>query len=67
MALRSAPLSHILFIGSVTGVEGVFYLYHTQWNLFQLLPVALAIGVLAVLSGSRALSEVQGRRLAGLR
>jgi oligosaccharyltransferase complex subunit delta (ribophorin II) len=47
--------------------EGLFFLYYTSWNLFQLLPAAAVAGVVAFLSGSRALGEVQGRRLAGLR
>jgi oligosaccharyltransferase complex subunit delta (ribophorin II) len=35
--------------------------------LFQTLPLLFAIGTVSFLSGSRALSEVQERRLAGLR
>ena len=48
-------------------MEGTFYMYYRSWNLFQTLPVAIGIGILTFLSGSRALREVQGRRLAGLR
>ena len=48
-------------------MEVVFFMYYTSWNLFQTLPVAVSIGLVAFLSGSRALREVQGRRLAGLR
>ncbi|EXJ96088.1 hypothetical protein A1O1_01214 [Capronia coronata CBS 617.96] len=66
-ALSSAPVSHTLFLGSIVGIEGVFFLYYTVWNLFKTLPVLLALGVVAFLSGSRALTEVQERRLAGLR
>lgn len=66
-ALQSAPVSHGLFVSSIVGLEGAFFLYYTSWNLFQLLPVAAALGLVAFLSGSRALSEVQERRLAGLR
>jgi oligosaccharyltransferase complex subunit delta (ribophorin II) len=48
-------------------LEGIFALYYTRWNLFRALPAAAAAGAVAFLSGSRALSEVQARRLAGLR
>ncbi len=60
-------MSHILFVGSIVALEGIFFMYYTSWNLFQTLPAALAVGVIAFLSGSRALGEVQERRLAGLR
>jgi len=66
-ALGSAPLSHALFFGSIVALEGIFFLYYTSWNLFQTLPAAAAVGAVAFLSGSRALTEVQERRLAGLR
>ncbi|RVX67448.1 hypothetical protein B0A52_08801 [Exophiala mesophila] len=66
-ALSDAPLSHTLFVGSIIGIEGVFFLYYTTWNLFKTLPVLSAIGLVAFLSGSRALTEVQERRLAGQR
>ena len=66
-ALNNAPVSHSLFLGSIVALEGIFLLYYTSWNLFQTLPAAAAAGALAFVSGSRALSEVQERRLAGLR
>ncbi|PLN77005.1 oligosaccharyltransferase subunit ribophorin II [Aspergillus taichungensis] len=66
-ALQSAPLSHAIFLGSLLAIEGVFFLYYTHWNLFQMLPAVAAAGTVAFVSGSRALGEVQGRRLAGLR
>ncbi|KAJ6140597.1 hypothetical protein N7470_010393 [Penicillium chermesinum] len=66
-ALQSAPLPHAFFLGSLVAFEGLFFLYYTSWNLFQTLPAAAAIGAVAFVSGSRALGEVQGRRLAGLR
>jgi oligosaccharyltransferase complex subunit delta (ribophorin II) len=66
-ALGAAPVSHALFYGSIIAMEGVFFMYYTSWNLFQTLPAAGAVGVVTFLSGSRALSEVQERRLAGLR
>lgn len=66
-ALGAAPVSHALFYGSVVALEAIFFLYYTSWNLFQTLPAAAVVGVVAYVSGSRALSEVQERRLAGLR
>ncbi|KIW20796.1 hypothetical protein PV08_01374 [Exophiala spinifera] len=66
-ALSDAPLAHALFVGSIFGIEAVLLLYYITWNLFQTLPVLLALGVVAFLSGSRALTEVQERRLAGIR
>lgn len=66
-ALSNAPVSHGLFYGSILAMEGIFFLYYTSWNLFQTLPAAAVVGIVAFLSGSRALSEVQERRLAGLR
>lgn len=66
-ALGNAPISHALFYGSIIAMEGIFFLYYTCWNLFQTLPAAGVVGLVAFLSGSRALTEVQERRLAGLR
>ncbi|KAK3073756.1 hypothetical protein LTR53_004392 [Teratosphaeriaceae sp. CCFEE 6253] len=66
-AFGSAPVAHALFLGSVVAMEGVFVMYYTRWNLFQMLPVALVVGGVAFVSGSRALTEVQERRLAGER
>jgi oligosaccharyltransferase complex subunit delta (ribophorin II) len=48
-------------------MEGVFFLYYTRWNLFQALPAIGAVSVAAFLSGTKALGEVQRRRLAGER
>jgi len=67
VALKAAPVSHILFVGSIVVLEGIFFMYYTSWNLFQNLPASLAVGVVAFLSGSRALGEVQERRLARFR
>jgi oligosaccharyltransferase complex subunit delta (ribophorin II) len=66
-ALRDAPVSHALFYGSILAMEGIFFLYYTTWNLFQTLPAATVVGFVAFLSGSRALTEVQERRIAGMR
>lgn len=66
-AFKSAPIPHAVFLGSLISIEGAFFLYYTSWNIFQLLPAIAAAGAIAFVSGSRALGEVQGRRLAGLR
>ncbi|KAF4592061.1 oligosaccharyltransferase subunit ribophorin II [Ophiocordyceps camponoti-floridani] len=66
-AFSRAPVSHAVFFGSVIGMECVFYLYHGGWNLFRTLPVVCLVGVSAFLSGTKALGEVQRRRLAGER
>ncbi|KAL6716399.1 hypothetical protein ACLMJK_005966 [Lecanora helva] len=66
-AFGSSPVPHALFFLSILAMEGVFFMYYTSWNLFQTLPGALGIGMVAFLSGSRALREVQGRRLSGFR
>ncbi|KAI9762762.1 MAG: hypothetical protein M4579_000114 [Chaenotheca gracillima] len=66
-ALGSSPIAHTLFFGSIAALEGIFFLYYTHWNLFQTLPAAAAVGSITFLSGSRALSEVQERRLSGMR
>ena len=66
-AFGASPVAHGLFLGSLVAMEGVFFMYFVSWNLFQTLPVAAVVGVVAFISGSRALSEVQGRRLAGER
>ena len=67
-ALGKAPLSHLVFFGSLVLMEAAFLLYyHGSWNLFQVLPVIGAVAGAAFLSGPRALGEVQSRRLAGER
>ncbi|KAL1297875.1 hypothetical protein AAFC00_006397 [Neodothiora populina] len=66
-AMSADPVSHTLFFGSIAGLEGVFFLYYSTWNLFQTLPAVAVFAVVAFLSGSRALGEVQARRLAGQR
>ncbi|PBP20058.1 oligosaccharyltransferase subunit ribophorin II [Diplocarpon rosae] len=66
-AVGAAPLSHSLFFGSILSMESIFFLYYCNWSLFQTLPAAGVVGLVAFLSGSKALSEVQTRRLAGER
>jgi oligosaccharyltransferase complex subunit delta (ribophorin II) len=66
-AFGANPVAHGLFLGSIVAMEGVFFMYYVSWNLFQTLPVAAIVGTVAFVSGSRALTEVQDRRLAGER
>ncbi|KAI5267778.1 hypothetical protein E4T47_07938 [Aureobasidium subglaciale] len=66
-AMNAAPVSHALFFGSIVAMEFLFFLYYSSWTLFQILPPAGLIGTVTFLSGSKALGEVQQRRLAGLR
>ena len=66
-AFGTSPVYHTLYFGSIVTMEAVFFMYYLSWNLFETLPAAAAIGAVIFLSGSRALTEVQERRLAGLR
>ncbi|KAI5801523.1 Oligosaccharyltransferase subunit Ribophorin II-domain-containing protein [Peziza echinospora] len=66
-ALSSAPISHPVFFASLIALEAVFFKYYTGWNLFKTLAGVLVVGPVAFLSGSRALREVQARRLNGER
>lgn len=66
-AVSNAPLAYIGFLGSVLGIEAVFFAYYVSWTLFQVLPAMGVLTVIGVVSGSRALTEVQERRLAGKR
>jgi oligosaccharyltransferase complex subunit delta (ribophorin II) len=66
-AFGASPVAHTLFFGSVVAMEVVFFLYYYSWTLFQTLPAAGVVGIVAYVSGSRALTEVQERRLAGQR
>ncbi|PKS12833.1 hypothetical protein jhhlp_001045 [Lomentospora prolificans] len=66
-ALSAAPLSHAVFFGSIVAMEGAFFMYYKSWTLGQLLPAVGAIGTISFLSGTKALGEVQSRRLAGER
>ncbi|KAF4446007.1 hypothetical protein F53441_10313 [Fusarium austroafricanum] len=66
-ALNAAPISHAVFFGSIVSIEGTLFLYYARWNLFHTLPVVIVLSVVSFLSGTKALSEVQSRRLAGER
>ncbi|CAN8101314.1 unnamed protein product [Discula destructiva] len=66
-ALGAAPVSHTIFLGSIVGIEFVYFLYHRGLSLGHiLLPVAI-LGLTLTFSGMKALGEVQSRRLAGER
>lgn len=65
--MGSAPVSHATFVGSVIAMEGVFFLYYSGTKLLTVLPVMGLVGVVAFLSGIKALGEVQRRRLSGER
>jgi len=66
-ALQAAPIYHPVFFVSLIALEAVFFMYYTSWNLFQTLPAATVVGVVAFFSGSRALREVMARRERGER
>jgi oligosaccharyltransferase complex subunit delta (ribophorin II) len=66
-ALQAAPVSHTLFFASLLSLEGLFFMYYTTWNLFQVLAGASVVALTAFLSGSRALREVRTRRERGER
>ncbi|KAI0473791.1 Oligosaccharyltransferase subunit Ribophorin II-domain-containing protein [Xylariaceae sp. FL0804] len=64
-ALSDAPLAHGVFFGSILALEAVFGLYYASWTLFQMLPAVGLLGAATFLSGTKALGEVQSRRLTG--
>lgn len=66
-AMKTAPIAHSVFFGSLVAMEGIFAMYYLSWKLFKVLPIAGAVGVVACISGAKALSEVQKRRVAGQR
>jgi oligosaccharyltransferase complex subunit delta (ribophorin II) len=66
-AFSTAPVSHAAFFGSIVAMEYVFFMYYSSWNLFTTLPVIGVVGAVTFLSGTKALGEVQNRRLAGER
>ena len=66
-AIGAAPLSYAAFLGSIFAMEFAFLLYYSTWSLFQLLPAVGVLSTVLILSGTKALGEVQSRRLAGER
>lgn len=66
-ALGAAPLSHVTFFGSIVGIEAVYFLYHRGMSLGHILVPITILSTTTLLSGMKALGEVQSRRLAGER
>ncbi|PSR94178.1 hypothetical protein BD289DRAFT_494833 [Coniella lustricola] len=66
-AIGASPLSYTTFLGSIVGLEFVYFLYHRGLSLGHILVPVAVLSTTTVLSGMRALGEVQGRRLAGER
>lgn len=66
-ALGAAPLSHATFFGSIFAIEVVYFLYHRGLSLGHILVPIAVFGTTTVLSGMKALGEVQRRRIAGER
>jgi oligosaccharyltransferase complex subunit delta (ribophorin II) len=66
-AFKSSPVAHASFFSSLVAIEIIFFLYYTTWNLFQTLTASCAVGLVAFVSGSRALREVRSRRQGGER
>ncbi|KAF8975846.1 proteasome regulatory particle base subunit [Entomortierella lignicola] len=65
-ALVQRPLdliAAIVFFGSITGIEYVFYSYWTHVTLFPVLQYLGVLSVVAFVSGRSVLSTVQERRL----
>ena len=65
-ALAHRPLDLItalLFVGSLAGIEFVFYSYWTHVTLFPVLQYVGVLSVIALVSGRSVLSVVQERRL----
>lgn len=66
-AFEKQPVAYGTFIASLLSLEGIFFLYFLGWKLLTILPMVGVVGCVTFISGSRALSEVQERRLAGKR
>ncbi|KAF9978298.1 proteasome regulatory particle base subunit [Modicella reniformis] len=65
-ALASRPLdliASLVFFGSLTGIEYVFYLYWSHITLFPVLQYLGVLSLVAIVSGRSTLSAVQARRL----
>ncbi|CAG8510420.1 13036_t:CDS:2 [Ambispora gerdemannii] len=66
--LTGAPnISSISFLVSLVAIEILFYNYWTHLNIFQTLSWLTGLSLLAFFTGQRALSDIQGWRLKGLR
>ncbi|KAF9180082.1 proteasome regulatory particle base subunit [Haplosporangium sp. Z 767] len=65
-ALVQKPVSlvtAIVFLGSLTGIEYVFYSYWTHVTLFPVLQYLGVLSLVAAVSGRSVLSSIQARRL----
>ncbi|ORZ03941.1 Dolichyl-diphosphooligosaccharide--protein glycosyltransferase subunit Swp1 [Syncephalastrum racemosum] len=56
-------VSIIAFLASLGAIEYVFYLYWTRLNLFQTLPYLAGLVAITFITGQRALTQVQAKRL----
>ncbi|CAG8710473.1 8971_t:CDS:2, partial [Ambispora leptoticha] len=68
--LTNAPngvISSICFLASLVAIEILFYNYWTHLNIFQTLSWLSGLSLLAFFTGQKALSDIQGWRLKGLR
>lgn len=52
------------FLGSLVSLEYLFYLYWTKLNLFQTLTYLSGLTIITFLTGQRALSSIQAKRIA---
>ncbi|KAL4210029.1 Dolichyl-diphosphooligosaccharide--protein glycosyltransferase subunit Swp1 [Rhizopus microsporus] len=51
------------FIGSLVAIEYLFYLYWTKLNLMEMLPYFGGLCVITFITGQRALSSIQQKRI----
>ena len=61
-ALSTAPIAHIGFFASLILLEYRFYRYWINGTLGQILAESIGIGIIALLTGRKALGEVMRRR-----
>ncbi|CAG8784286.1 16052_t:CDS:2, partial [Dentiscutata erythropus] len=68
--LANAPesaLMSLIFLGTLLGIEILFYNYWTHLNIFQTLTWLAGLSIVAFITGQKALSGVQKWRSMGLR
>lgn len=51
------------FLGSLVGLEYLFYLYWTRLDLIQTLTYLGGLSIITFFTGQRALSSIQSRRM----
>ncbi|GAB5592374.1 hypothetical protein Unana1_07274 [Umbelopsis nana] len=59
----ASTVSILSFLGTLAGIEVLFYCYWTHLNLFQTLGYLSVLSVVAFFTGQRALTAVQEKRL----